>query len=61
MKSDLDDHQICDFLLNKLSFTDLLIEAHLNLKNSNEGESQAKFIKRDAENYRNFVNEFLRT
>ena len=30
MKSDLTDHNICDWLFNKLSFTEKLIEAHLD-------------------------------
>ena len=29
LKSDLPDQTICDYLFNKLSFTDKLIEAHL--------------------------------
>lgn len=60
MKSDLDDSQICKMLFGNLTFTDKLIEQHLQLPNEfgnvNEDMGRAKFVARDAESYRNFLN-----
>jgi len=58
LKSDLSDQQICDFLFNKLSFTDKLIDAHLSPEQKKEGS--AVYVGRDAESYRNFIDESLR-
>ena len=56
MKSDLSDHEICSMLFNNLSFTDKLIASHLSeTRDSHKGN--AVFVERNAENYRQFVNE----
>lgn len=51
LKSDATDHQICDLLFAKLTFTDALIDAHL--KDASSGS--ASFAERDAESYRKFI------
>ena len=52
MKSDLPDQTICDYLFNKLSFTDKLIEAHLG---NSQVTGSAIFMERDAQSYRDFL------
>ena len=56
LKSDLSDQQICDFLFSNLTFTDKLIEEHLNSTSSEAGN----FLTRDAESYREFINDLRR-
>lgn len=51
LKSDATDHQICDLLFNKFSFTDKLIEEHLG--GSRDGS--ASFVERDPQSYRRFI------
>ena len=60
MKSDLTDQQICDYLFDKLSFTDKLIDAHLS-ETQSMGDGRITFIERDAESYRKFMDEQMRT
>ncbi len=47
----MSDHKICDTLFNQLDFTDKLIEAHLD----QAPEGSARFVPRDAEAYRSFM------
>ena len=53
LKSDLTDGEICAMLFDNLSFTEKLIEAHLDQANT---QGSAVFVERDAEAYRQFLN-----
>lgn len=54
LKQDYTDKQIMDLILVNLSFTDKLIEQHLDASKSQSNE-KAQFIARDASNYRDFI------
>lgn len=51
LKSDATDYQICDLLFNKFSFTDKLIQEHLEGTRA----GSATFVERDPESYRRFI------
>lgn len=54
LKADYSDREILNTILLNLNFTDQLIEEHLGLK-KNENSEQAKYLSRDASEYRKFV------
>jgi hypothetical protein len=56
LKSDYSDKEILNTILINMNFTDQLIEEHLKLKKADQKPTQqARFLPRDAEKYRKFV------
>ena len=56
LKSDYSDKEILNTILSNMNFTEQLIEEHLKVKKSTEAKpAKARFVPRDAEKYRKFV------
>ena len=56
LKSDFSDKEILNTILVNMNFTDQLIEEHLKLKKGGDSKpAQARFVPRDADKYRKFV------
>jgi hypothetical protein len=56
LKSDYSDKEILNTILTNMNFTDQLIEEHLKVKKAGDSKNaKARFVPRDAEKYRNFI------
>ena len=56
LKSDYSDKEILNTILSNMNFTEQLIEEHLKVKKFTEAKpAKARFVPRDAEKYRKFV------
>jgi hypothetical protein len=56
LKSDYSDKEILNTIMVNMNFTEQLIEEHLRLKKTEPAkQSEARYVPRDADKYRQFV------